>query len=132
MLGSLTEEDYYGIKSERARNYIRSFPVKEKVPFESMFPKASDLALDLLEKLLTFNPVKRVTVEEALQHPYLKLYHDPSDEPTAAPISEEFFDFERNKANLTTEELRQLIYNEIISFHQTKTQKTSLPPVDLI
>jgi mitogen-activated protein kinase 1/3 len=72
------------------------------------------LALDLLEKLLAFNPVKRITVEEALKHPYLELYHDPGDEPTAAPIPEEFFDFEKNKDNLTPEELKQLIYNEIM------------------
>ena len=114
MLGTPTIEDYYGIKSRRAREYIRSLPFKKKVPFKSMFPKTSDLALDLLEKLLAFDPVKRITVEEALKHPYLKPYHDPGDEPTAAPIPEEFFDFEKNKDNLTTEELKQLIYNEIM------------------
>ena len=68
-------EDYYGIKSRRAREYIRSLPFKKKIPMKSMFPKTSDLALDLLEKLLAFNPVKRITVEEALRHPYLEPYH---------------------------------------------------------
>ena len=29
-------------------------------------------ALDLLEKMLTFNPHKRIVVEEALAHPYLE------------------------------------------------------------
>ncbi|CAJ0912755.1 2150_t:CDS:2 [Entrophospora sp. SA101] len=37
-----------------------------------MFPDANPLAVDMLEKLLTFNPTKRVTVEEALTHPYLE------------------------------------------------------------
>lgn len=38
------------------------------------------LALDLLDKMLTFNPHKRIEVEEALAHPYLEQYYDPSDE----------------------------------------------------
>ena len=37
-------------------------------------------ALDLLDKMLTFNPHKRITVEQALAHPYLEQYYDPSDE----------------------------------------------------
>src|SRR3954462_12460248 len=83
VLGTPTMEDYYGIKSRRAREYIRSLPFKKKIPWKAMFPKTSDLALDLLEKLLSFNPVKRISVEEALRHPYLEPYHDPEDEPEA-------------------------------------------------
>lgn len=30
--------------------------------------------------MLTFNPIKRITVEEALAHPYLEQYYDPTDE----------------------------------------------------
>lgn len=45
-----------------------------------MFPKADPRALDLLDKMLTFNPNKRIVVDEALAHPYLEQYYDPSDE----------------------------------------------------
>lgn len=99
-------EDYYGIKSRRAREYIRSLPFKKKIPLKHMFPKTSDLALDLLEKLLAFNPVKRITVEEALRHPYLDSYHDPEDEPTANPIPEEFFNFDKDKDSLSKDQLK--------------------------
>ena len=33
---------------------------------------ASDDALDLLKNLLQFNPKKRITPEQALNHPYVK------------------------------------------------------------
>jgi serine/threonine protein kinase len=46
-------------------------------------------ALDLLEKLLKFDPAQRITVEEALKHPYVEAYHDPEDEP----VHERSFDF---------------------------------------
>lgn len=36
--------------------------------------------MDLLDKMLTFNPHKRQTVEELLAHPYLEQYYDPADE----------------------------------------------------
>ena len=32
--------------------------------------------LDMLDKLLAFNPVSRLTVEQALAHPYLEVHDD--------------------------------------------------------
>lgn len=118
-------EDYYGIKSRRAREYIRSLPFKKKIPWKAMFPKTNDLALDLLERLLAFNPVKRITVEEALKHPYLEPYHDPDDEPTADPIPEEFFDFDKNKDNLTKEQLKRAYSERSGCFATNGTQSSS-------
>jgi mitogen-activated protein kinase 1/3 len=114
VLGAPTMEDYYAIKSRRAREYIRSLPFKKRTPMRTLFPNANTLAVDLLEKMLTFNPAKRITVEEALSHPYLAQYHDPDDEPTATPIPEEFFDFDRHKEELSSEELKRLVYEEIM------------------
>lgn len=111
VLGTPTMEDYYGIKSRRAREYIRSLPFKKRIPFSAMFPKTSPQALDLLEKLLAFNPAKRITVEDALKHPYLEPYHDPEDEPTAPPIPDEFFDFDRRKDELSKEQLKSTYFS---------------------
>ena len=38
------------------------------------------LALDLLDKLLDWSPKSRITVEQALNHEYLRELHDPEDE----------------------------------------------------
>ncbi|KAI1243698.1 Mitogen-activated protein kinase 15, partial [Lamprotornis superbus] len=54
-----------------------------RVAFEEIFPSSTPLpALDLLKKLLVFNPDKRLTAEEALQHPYVSRFHCPSREPS--------------------------------------------------
>ena len=50
---------------------------------DSTFPTASPEALDLLERLLHFNPDRRISPEEALRHPYCAQFHNPHDEPTA-------------------------------------------------
>ena len=34
-------------------------------------------ALDLISKLLVFNPAKRITIEECLDHAFISLYRDP-------------------------------------------------------
>ncbi|KAG1862748.1 kinase-like domain-containing protein [Suillus subalutaceus] len=57
-------------------------------------PQANPLAVDFLAKTLTFDPKKRITVEEVLAHPYLEAYHDPDDEPVAPPLDPEFFEFD--------------------------------------
>jgi mitogen-activated protein kinase 1/3 len=79
-------------------------------------------AVDLLERLLTFSPQRRITVDDALAHPYLEVcwirlahidvtttprqaYHDPQDEPTADPLDASFFDFENEQ--LTKEDLKR-------------------------
>ncbi|NXV00193.1 MK15 kinase, partial [Cettia cetti] len=56
---------------------------RQRVAFEEIFPSSTPLpALDLLKKLLVFNPDKRLTAEEALQHPYVSRFHCPSREPS--------------------------------------------------
>ncbi len=79
VLGSPSQEDLNCIINDKARNYLQSLPFKPKIPWTRCYPNADANALDLLEKMLTFNPHRRIKVEEALAHPYLEQYYDPGE-----------------------------------------------------
>ena len=74
VLGTPTLDEFYAITTRRSRDYIRALPFRKKRPFSQLFPKANPLAIDLMEKCLTFSPKRRIKVEDALKHPYLEVY----------------------------------------------------------
>lgn len=42
-------------------------------PLRSLFPMASDDALDLLSKMFTYDPNARISVQKALEHRYCNI-----------------------------------------------------------
>uniref|UniRef100_A0A8C5C1D6 Mitogen-activated protein kinase n=1 Tax=Gadus morhua TaxID=8049 RepID=A0A8C5C1D6_GADMO len=112
ILGSPSQEDLNCIINIKARNYLLSLPLRCKVPWNRLFPNADPKALDLLDKMLTFNPHKRIEVEEALAHPYLEQYYDPTDEP----VAETPFTFDMELDDLPKETLKELIFAETARF----------------
>ncbi|CAE6395957.1 unnamed protein product [Rhizoctonia solani] len=116
VLGTPTLDEFYAITTRRSRDYIRALPFRKRRPFAQLFPNASPLAVDFLTKTLTFDPKKRITVEDALCHPYLEAYHDPDDEPVAPPLDPDFFEFDLHKDEISREQLKQLLYDEIMTF----------------
>ncbi|NXY10939.1 MK15 kinase, partial [Pteruthius melanotis] len=76
-------EDILALQSEYKASVINHMSSRQRVAFEEIFPSSTPLpALDLLKKLLVFNPDKRLTAEEALRHPYVNRFHCPSREPS--------------------------------------------------
>lgn len=113
VLGTASDETLNRIGSKNVQSYIHQLGYIPKVPLVELYPNANPQALDLLEKMLTFDPQKRVTVDEALQHPYLSIWHDPADEP----ICTEKFDFSFEVVN-DMDELTQMVIDEVQDFRR--------------
>jgi mitogen-activated protein kinase 15 len=78
--GRPSKEDIDAIQSEFAGTMLESLPDTEPRSLQSLYPNASEDAIDLLQKLLMFNPDKRITAEEALAHAYVGQFHNPDEE----------------------------------------------------
>ena len=76
--------------------FVKSLPRRERQPLRNRFKQADAQSVDLLERMLVFDPKTRATAKDALAHEYLSQYHDPTDEPEA----EEKFDWSFNDADL--------------------------------
>lgn len=64
----------------------------------------------MLERMLVFDPKKRIDATLGLEHEYVSPYHDPSDEPIAA----EPFDWSFNDADLPVDTWKVMMYSEIL------------------
>uniref|UniRef100_A0A0D6R235 Mitogen-activated protein kinase n=1 Tax=Araucaria cunninghamii TaxID=56994 RepID=A0A0D6R235_ARACU len=113
VIGSPDDSDLEFIQSEKAYTYIKSLPFKPRTSLQRLYSRANPVAINLLDRMLCFDPHKRITVTEALEHPYLSMLHDPSLEPTAAAPVNLYLEDE----DLNEEALREMIWNEMLYYH---------------
>ncbi|KAI9350580.1 kinase-like domain-containing protein [Zopfochytrium polystomum] len=111
ILGTPNDPSLTRLCTPRVLKYLRSWKRYEKVNLAHVFPKTEAAGIDLIDRLLTFNPDDRITAEEALAHPYLASYHQPDEEPNHP----EKFDFSFEAAQ-TIEDIKKLIIEEVKSF----------------
>jgi mitogen-activated protein kinase 1/3 len=66
---------------------LRALEPIEPTDLSALFPATAHSGLDLLRQLLLFDPKKRITVDEALMHPFLAPVRDPTRETSSlAPL----------------------------------------------
>jgi len=119
VLGTPSEEDLASIANAQAVQFLRTLPIKPKRPWSEIFPSASEQCLDLLARMLVFNPAKRCSMEDALTCDYMAPLH----QQRPLPEQESSFSFDFEKPNVSQEALRELIHAEMINFHPNSGSK---------
>jgi serine/threonine protein kinase len=114
MLGFPEDEDLEILSDFKDLDQLKKIGKNANQRFETKFANSPPEAVDLLKKMLTFDPKKRITVEQALEHPYLSALHCPEDEPTTEPVSA--FDFEFEIYDLKREDYKDLLFEEVMLY----------------
>ena len=88
VIGTPSPEDVAAIG--KANEYIKTLGSIKPKRLKERFPAADPAALDLLERMLKFNPERRCTAEEALEHEFLsgvrrKEMEQTADKPLLSP-----------------------------------------------
>jgi len=120
-------EDVAGINSQFAATMLESLPQNrgKSVPkwfqdFSGGQVQLTPDAEDMIIKLLSFNPLNRMTVEEALEHPYVSQFHDESDEPRCTRSLKLKID---DNKRLQTKDYRDMLYDEVNRKKRAKQAK---------
>lgn len=72
LLDKPSPEDIQALGSEHAESVIKSLSSTKSKSFTLMFSMMGKEGIDLIRRMLCFNPKKRITVDEVLNHPYIR------------------------------------------------------------
>ncbi|XP_072017572.1 extracellular signal-regulated kinase 2-like isoform X2 [Amphiura filiformis] len=127
--------DVEAMPSDYGASVLDKVSLRHRQSFEDILPKAPADALDLLRKLLHFNPEKRLTAAQALKHPYVKRFSNPAEEialdyDVVPPLDDD--------VQLSVNEYRRKLYETILEkktkhrkqLREDKKAKPTPPPSD--
>lgn len=112
VLGTPKEDDLTFITDPKARAYVASFPTKPPQNLLDFFPGCGPQELDILAKMLNFNPMNRILLDQLVMHPYFDSVRDPSKEILANVRAEFIFD---TTQDLSVENLQEIFTREIMN-----------------
>uniref|UniRef100_A0A182P7F2 Stress-activated protein kinase JNK n=1 Tax=Anopheles epiroticus TaxID=199890 RepID=A0A182P7F2_9DIPT len=113
-----------------AQRYINNQPIVAGRPFQELFPDrvfdgmaspnvpqlSNDAARDFLRRMLAFDPLERISVDEALAHPYINVWYYEEDVNWPAPKP---YDHTIDAQNLTVAQWKRLMFEEIQDIQRT-------------
>uniref|UniRef100_A0A0N4ZCA4 Stress-activated protein kinase JNK n=1 Tax=Parastrongyloides trichosuri TaxID=131310 RepID=A0A0N4ZCA4_PARTI len=118
-------------------SYVRQRPRIEGPRWDQLFPSnnfpadsvhsnlTADQARNLLSRMLQIDPEKRITVDQALEHPYVRIWYDPVEVNTRPEGTyDESVDSEH-----TVDEWKRLIFDKIRQYQTENDIFTKLAPV---
>ncbi|XP_044253295.1 stress-activated protein kinase JNK isoform X1 [Tribolium madens] len=117
------------------RNYVENRPRFTGFPFDKLFPdvlfpsdssehnrlKASQ-ARDLLSRMLVIDPERRISVDDALLHPYINVWYDEQEVNAPAPGP---YDHSVDEREHTVEQWKELIYQEVMEYESSRGRGAS-------
>lgn len=83
VLGTPSEKMLSKFRKHASAHMDFNFPKKKGTGIRSLLPNASSDCIDLLEKMLAYNPDERITSRQALRHPYFKELRESERKLTA-------------------------------------------------
>jgi len=122
LLGTPPRDKSGWIKSPEAKQWVMGMPPSKPKNLHQFLPKATKEAVDLISKLLKLDPGLRVSVEEALKHPYLKNLHDPAKEVTCEPFD---ISFELEASMNTKFGVRHMMFEELKYFNRNRRARNA-------
>merc|ERR1712013_321518 len=118
VMGTPSKAEIAALDDKQARAYLEDLPKKRMQDLAQMFPGTNAQGIALLTRLLRFDVGKRMTVREALEHPYFARVRDVDLEAAHPRIK---FDFEG--VSLEKEELHREILKEVLYYHSDERNR---------
>jgi mitogen-activated protein kinase 1/3 len=108
-----TRDNYDFITDAKALRYVQAYPPTKPKDFREIFPGINGNELDLLTRMLSFNPRERITLDQAVNHPYFIPVRNVELEYLAnRPVD---FVFDSN-SDIDLHTLKEMFRKEISSF----------------
>ena len=112
--GKPNKEDNESIQSTIGKDMLETIIVSKTKSLKALYHKAAPAELDLLNKLLQFNPNKRLNAVQSLEHPYFASLLDQysyteisCQKPIQIPIDD--------NTKCTAKEYREKLYENILN-----------------